>query len=143
MPSRIPQSLREAVRKRAAGRCEYCQSAEVFCGYIFEVDHVMPLFAGGLTQAGNLALACSNCNGHKAIRLQAVDPETNQLVPLFNPRRVVWADHFSWTEDGTQVVGRTATGRASVAALQMNNNVIVVARVFWVSYGLHPPKSLH
>lgn len=141
MPSRIPRSLRAAVRKRAAGRCEYCQSAETYCGYVFEVDHVLPIVASGVTQLENLALACSNCNGHKAARTQALDPETGQLVPLFNPRRDAWADHFSWSDDGTRVIARTAAGRASIAALQMKNGAIVLARVFWVTYGLHPPAA--
>lgn len=83
MPSRISPPLRAAVRKRAVGRREYCQSAEVYCGYVFEVDHLVPLYAGGLTRLDNLALACSNCNAHKAARVQAVDPESNQLVSLF------------------------------------------------------------
>ncbi len=107
---------------------------------MFEVDHVVPLSAGGLTQTDNLALACSHCNGHKAARLQAIDPDTNQLAALFNPRRDAWADHFVWSEDGSLVIGRTATGRATILALQMNSSAIVVARVFWVSYGLHPPR---
>jgi hypothetical protein len=141
MPSRISQPLRAAVRKRAVGRCEYCQSAEVYCGYVFEVDHLVPLYAGGLTRLDNLALACSNCNAHKAARVQAVDPESNQLVSLFSPRRDRWADHFAWSPDGTRVVGLTDMGRACMAALQMNNSVVVIARIFWVAYGLHPPGS--
>lgn len=141
MPARIPVPLRAAVRQRAAGRCEYCQSAEVYCGYLFEVDHVQPLFAGGLTEVDNLALACSHCNGHKAARTQAVDPETQQLVPLYNPRRDSWAEHFAWSSDGAHVVGRTEIGRATIAALQMNHSAVIVARMFWVTYGLHPPRA--
>ncbi len=52
----------------------------------------------------------------------------------------MWADHFRWSGDGTQVIGRIDTGRASVDALRMNNPAIVFARAFWVKYGLHPPK---
>jgi 5-methylcytosine-specific restriction endonuclease McrA len=140
VPPRIPAPLRAAVRRRAARRCEYCQSAEVYCGYAFEVDHVVPRSAGGQTVLENLALACSTCNGHKAARLEVLDPETRQPTSLFNPRSHTWAEHFAWSPDGTRVIGRTPTGRASVEALQMNNSEVVSARSFWVTYGLHPPS---
>ena len=57
-------------------------------------------------------------------------------VPLFNPRQQSWAEHFAWSEDGTQVIGR-----ATVAALKMNNPVSIRARKLWVSVGWHPPRS--
>ena len=34
----------------------------------------------------NLCLSCPNCNLSKATATTAVDPETGQEVPLFNPR---------------------------------------------------------
>ena len=137
----IPKSLRAAVRSRAAERCEYCQSAEVYCGYEFEVDHIAPLSGGGLTTFENLALACSNCNAHKGSRTQAIDPQTGEAVRLFNARQDNWRDHFEWSEVGMQIIGRTDVGRATVEALQMNNSAVVVSRAFWVSYGIHPPKG--
>jgi len=137
----ISTSFRAAVRNRASGRCEYCRSAEVYCGYEFEVDHITPLAAGGLTEIDNLALACSNCNAHKGARTQAIDPETGGMVVLFHPRRDQWREHFEWSKDGGRIIGRTPAGRATVDALQVNNGAVVFARSFWVSYGLHPPKE--
>jgi hypothetical protein len=135
----IPKPLRAAVRGRAGGRCEYCQSAEIYCGYEFEIDHITPVSAGGLTTLENLALACSHCNAHKSARIQAPDPQTDILTDLYHPRQDHWDEHFAWSEDGTRVVGLTDVGRVTILALQMNNSTIVFARAFWVEYGVHPP----
>ena len=142
MSTPIPRPLRAIVRERAVGRCEYCQSAEIYCGYEFEVDHIFPTSAGGLTALDNLALACSNCNAHKNARTQAPDPPTDTLTDLFHPRHDRWGEHFAWSEDGTRVIGLTAVGRATVLALQMNNSTVVFARAFWVDYGVHPPAQI-
>jgi len=53
--------------------------------------------------------------------LLAIDPLTQEKVPLFNPRLDTWAEHFAWQAGGLHVVGRTAVGRATVAALQLND----------------------
>jgi hypothetical protein len=113
----------------------------VYCGYEFEIDHITPLAAGGLTTLENLALACSNCNAHKGSRTQAIDPRTGEVTRLFNVRQDAWRDHFEWSEGGTQIIGRTDVGRITVEALQMNNSAVVVSRAVWVSYGIHPPKG--
>ena len=71
----------------------------------------------------------------------ALDPETGDLVCLFDPRRQVWAEHFAWSDDGTHIVGRTACGRATVRALHLNRPVLVAARHVWVAVGWHPPRD--
>jgi hypothetical protein len=40
------------------------------------------------------------CNSHKADRQEAVDPESQVTVPLFNPRAERWDEHFEWVEAG-------------------------------------------
>lgn len=62
-------------------------------------------------------------------------------MKLFNPRQQTWSRHFSWSEDGTQILGRTACGRATVIALQLNNIVSVTVRQQWVLAGWHPPTE--
>ena len=62
-------------------------------------------------------------------------------VRLFDPRRQVWADHFRWSEAGDEIVGLTPTGRATVAVLQLNRPVRMIARRAWVSVGWHPPPA--
>ncbi len=111
------------------------------------VNHAMRLAAllhdayRGATHADNLAYACARCNLHKGQRTRAHDPVSRQLAPLFDPRRQRWTRHFSWSSDGTRILGRTRTGRGTVVALQMNHPTIVRARSLWVSCSIHPPAT--
>ena len=43
------------------------------------------------------------------------------MVPLFNPRQQVWAEHFIWTLDGLEIRGTTTTGRATCNRLDLND----------------------
>ncbi|MEO1389826.1 MAG: HNH endonuclease signature motif containing protein [Cyanobacteria bacterium J06634_6] len=72
-----------------------------------EIEHIIPLVKGGTNDESNLWLACPLCNGHKSSKVNAIDPETEETVPLFNPRTQIWRDHFRWSNNGTQVVGIT------------------------------------
>ncbi|MEE8392307.1 MAG: hypothetical protein V3S14_16135 [Anaerolineae bacterium] len=40
-----------------------------------------------------------------------------------------------------RVIGLTATGRATVVALRLNNDEIVATRLLWVQVGWHPPAE--
>jgi hypothetical protein len=62
-----------------------------------------------------------------------------EAVALFNPRQQHWSEHFGWSRDGTEIVGLTSCGRATIDALKMNNPRIVRSRRLWVSVGWHPP----
>lgn len=102
-------------------------------------DHIIPEAAGGQTTRENLWLACERCNRHKADRTTAIDPDTGQAVPLFNPRAQAWRAHFAWSHDGTEIIGLTEVGRATVIALRLNHPLAVTARRYWVRAGWHPP----
>lgn len=136
----ISQPLRDLIRQRASGRCEYCQTSEWLTGLPGEVDHIIPRARGGPATANNLCFACSSCNGYKQAKQSGADPETGQVVPLFDPRRQVWSDHFAWSSDGVRVVGLTASGRATIEVLRINHPLIVAARSLWVNSGHHPPR---
>ncbi len=103
------------------------------------IDHIRPLTLGGATIEENLCLACRRCNEHKGARVEGSDLETGNVTPFFNPRLQKWDDHFIWSQDGTLLVGKTATGRATITALKMNHPAIVVSRRLWVSVGWWPP----
>jgi hypothetical protein len=139
--SYVAAALRERVAAAARHRCGYCLTAEAVAGLPMEVDHIVPEALGGLTVEDNLWLACQPCNGHKSKRVSGTDPLTGKLARLFDPRRQNWADHFAWDEGGIRVVGLTPTGRATVAALQLNRVVLVAARKIWVAAGWHPPRD--
>ena len=104
-----------------------------------DAEHILPVAGGGKTVRENLWLACHRCNRFKSDRTHAPDPLTGELTPLFNPRTQVWDEHFRWSRDGTEILGLTAIGRATVVALQMNNEYVVESRRFWVIAGWHPP----
>jgi 5-methylcytosine-specific restriction endonuclease McrA len=127
MSGYIPSSLAQIVRIRARFECEYCRLPQASQEAAFHLDHVQPRSIGGPTDAENLALACVTCSLKKSSRTVARDPETKAVVPLFNPRRDRWADHFAWTPR-CRLVGLTATGRATIAALGMNRPAILIVR---------------
>jgi hypothetical protein len=110
-------------------------------GIDLSFDHILPRSKDGETTFENVCLACRACNEFKSDLIEFADPLTETVVPLFNPRRQHWIEHFAWSEDGTRVEGLTAIGRATVVALQMNRATIRVARKRWVSSGWHPPKD--
>jgi hypothetical protein len=110
-------------------------------GQPLTIEHIIPVARGGDSRPENLWLSCRRCNQYKGAKIEEVDPETGQTVPLFNPRTQSWAEHFHWSGDGTLVIGLTAVGRATVHALRLNNPEIVPARRIWVSIGWHPPAD--
>jgi hypothetical protein len=124
------------VHDRAANCCEYCQTCRDTIGQTLHVEHIDP--SGGDSPA-NLCLACPTCNLSKGTATSVPDPETAEVVPLFNPRTQRWADHFAWRDGGRRVEGLTATGRATVARLRMNQERLIIARSFWIKAGYHPP----
>jgi hypothetical protein len=105
------------------------------------VEHIHPVAHGGLTVLANLAYACIGCNGHKSDKLHAPDPETGNNVPFFHPRRQQWHEHFAWNEDYTRINGLTPTGRATIAALQLNRPELVNLRWALHLSGIHPPAK--
>ena len=59
----------------------------------------------------------------------------------FNPRLDAWEGHFEWIDLGLRIAGKTAIGRATVNALHLNRNHLVIARQGWVAVGWHPPRT--
>ena len=146
------RDLRRQVRARAKGFCEYCRcsahftNASFHCEALHEVsaersEHIKPRDAGGETTLDNLAWSCPWCNAHKYTKTHACDPQTGRRVSLFNPRRQRWSRHFAWSEDFMVIVGRTATGRATVEALHLNRPELLNLRRVLKTVGEHPPKT--
>lgn len=141
----VTPTVRQIVRERAVFRCEYCHADERWQFIRFTLDHVTPQSAAGSNDADNLALACRNCNERRGNRTEAVDPQTQAIVPLFNPRLDVWNEHFTWSSDGIRLIGVTAVGRATIERLDINDNrhngrVLLVRERDQID-GLHPPEN--
>lgn len=142
MADRVTRRLRQQVYERAKGCCEYCRSQALYTTEAFDVEHIVPVNRSGLTVLANLALACSGCNGHKYDKIEALDPLTQEVVPLFHPRQDIWNEHFEWSTDYTQIFGLTPTGRATVALLQMNSVNLTNWRRVMRQARQHPPEEV-
>jgi hypothetical protein len=136
----ISAALRQRVADAARHRCGYCLTVQKISGAPMHIEHIIPLALGGASDETNLWLACAWCNSYKATQIRAVDPQTGEQVSLFNPRTQPWSEHFQWSDDGSEIIGITPTGRATVIALRLNNEFIVPARRQWIMAGWHPPS---
>lgn len=129
------------LRELAGHRCGYCLSPQHLVFAPLEIEHIQPRSHGGSDEEENLWLSCPLCNAHKSNRTSAIDPVTNTLQPLFNPRTQIWREHFRWSRDGLRIIGRTPIGRATVTALQLDSDPVAIeVRSHWISAGWHPPK---
>ncbi|MBW4511077.1 MAG: HNH endonuclease [Scytonematopsis contorta HA4267-MV1] len=134
----ISEQLRRQVIIEADYRCEYCKTSSRVTGQPPVIEHIFPRTLGGTDERENLAASCYRCNEFKGAKTHATDPETGQLVALFNPQSQIWTEHFAWVNGGTHVAGLTPTGRATVMALRLNNENIVESRAIWMEAGWHP-----
>jgi hypothetical protein len=130
--------VRRVVASRAKYRCEHCHAPVEATAYTFHIDHIKPKTRGGSSELDNLAYACAPCNLAKQDKTMARDPRTGKVTRLFHPRKDVWSRHFRWNKDFNRIYGRTPVGRATVAALDMNNSQQQGARGFWHQAGLIP-----
>jgi len=141
----ISDEIKQIIRGRAEYLCEYCHSPERLSANRFTIDHVIPKSLGGSDEIYNLALACRRCNERRYNFVAGIDPDTQEIVPLFSPRRQQWEEHFVWTDQGVVIEGITPIGRATCIRLDLNdvrypeNDSIRETRRFWIKTGLHPP----
>lgn len=130
---------KNAVRERARFCCEYCLSQEEFSMDIFSIEHIIPLVKKGTNLLSNLALSCQGCNSFKHTAVEVIDIVTGNKVFLYNPRTDDWNHHFEWSKDYSLMLGKTATGRASIIRLKLNRKGVVKLRLVFFAAGLHPP----
>lgn len=135
----ITVSEQEQIIDRAQRRCEYCKCPMDYSSQPFVCEHITPIAKGGETLLENLALACGGCNGYKYTKEDAIDPTSSENVPLYHPRQNIWLEHFTWSEDGLETIGITATGRATIDALNLNRSGVKNIRRLLVMANLHPP----
>jgi hypothetical protein len=138
MTTRPTADLRRRVAERAGHCCEYCLLHQDFAASTHQIDHVIAQKHGGHTTLNNLALSCTVCNRRKGSDISSVDPETANLVSLFNPRTQQWSDHFNL--DGVHIVGLTDIGRTTVEFLQLNAFERQAERDALMRAGRYPPR---
>lgn len=126
MATTIPNAMRRAVIERANGCCEYCGKPQVSF-FAHEIDHIVAEKHRGTTTLENLAFACFECNRFKGSDIASLDPLTDELTPLFNPRTQLWETHFRYEQ--AVIVPLTAEGRVTADLLRLNDASRVQERV--------------
>lgn len=84
-----------------------------------------------MTTEDNLALACKLCNTFKGSDIASIDPKTNQITPLFNPRQDNWQEHFQL--DNAEFRPLTDKTRVTVQLLQLNRGDRIEERRLWIA----------
>ena len=138
---RIADDLRKRLAESAKNRCGYCLMPQEIVPMLLEIEHLLPQALGGDDDEANLWLACRACNSYKHAKTHGDDQRTARTVKLFNPRTQNWREHFKFSADKSIIIGRTACGRATVAALKMNTEQSVSARKVWAAAGWYPPED--
>ena len=125
---------KEAVKRRAGYRCEYCR----IVGWELQVDHIVPrsprrgsigaVSDENLDQPDNPAAACAHCNPLKGDFTTGPDPLSGREARLVNPRRDDWDTHFAWSSDNLRILPLSDVGGATIARLRMNDPVLIRQR---------------
>ena len=136
------REIRAFVFDRAMYACEYCKYLLDRAAGLAVVEPIHPRSKDGSEDLSNKAAACAHCNSCKYNLTTALDPTTGESVALFHPRKQVWTDHFEWSDDYLFLIGKTATGRATIAKLDMNHQFTINFRKLAVGRGHPPPNSL-
>ena len=138
--SYISANAKQLIFSRANGCCEYCKCPADFSTELFSVEHILPLSKLGTNDIENLAFSCIGCNIFKSNKTEFLDTVSQQSFPLFNPRTMTWHDHFIWDETFSIVIGKTAIGRVTIEALQLNRRQVRNLRRALIAINEHPPK---
>ena len=135
----ISKKTRLHIAERAKHCCEYCFSQENYSPDYFSVEHIIPRVRKGSDSLINLAYSCLACNSHKYTHIEAADPVSGILFPLYNPRVDIWENHFCWSDDYALLTGLTPKGRATIEKLRLNRASVVNLRVVLAAIEKHPP----
>jgi hypothetical protein len=119
----IAATLREQVRRRAQGACEFCGTSEISIGNLLTIDHFQPQSKGGSDDIENLIYACIACNQYK----QDYWPASEALPALWNPRQEPATQHLVEQLDG-QLTPLTSTGEFTIERLRLNRPQLILAR---------------
>lgn len=137
MPRKISDSVREEVRRRAKFLCEYCHTDERWQLVAFTIDHVSPVSKGGNDEIENLCLACFHCNRRKSDK-QFILKESIE-IEIFNPRKMLWKNHFAWSDDNLTVLSQTEIGEMTIELLDLNRERVLRLRQADILVNRHPP----
>jgi 5-methylcytosine-specific restriction endonuclease McrA len=135
----IPEKLRAFIAQRADFRCEYCLVHQEDLMLTCQIDHVISVKHGGLTEPGNLAFCCLICNINKGSDIGTILFPTHEFVRFFNPRNDHWSDHFELKN--ALILPKTKIGEATAKIFQFNMPQRVMRREFLIAVEKHPPQT--
>lgn len=128
--------IRQLVAVRANFRCEYCRKPDVAANFPFHVEHIIGRQHNGTDYPDNLAYACSYCNWHKGPNISTMLNGEPPIIPLFNPRKEHWYEHF-WAESGV-IYAKTDIGEGTLRLLQFNTVERILERKELIAAGVYP-----
>ena len=135
----VSEALRQVVAARADSLCEYCLIHEEDTLLGCQVDHIIGVKHGGLSELANLALACAFCNRHKGSNLGSLLRRTGALVRFFNPRLDRWGDHFQL--DGALIRPASDVGEVTAFIFGFNSGDRVLERKALIAVGRYPTAA--
>ena len=138
MASDISDELRAEISQRAGERCEYCLIHQDDAAFPHQVDHIVSRKHGGSSTCDNLAYACIFCNRYKGSDVASIEPQSGDVVRLFDPRRDRWAEHFRL--DGARIEPVTKVGATTVRLLRMNAPERILERDLLQSLRRYPRR---
>ncbi len=140
MKAYIPNPLRSFVVARALNHCEYCLAFQLYSFAKFQIEHIISLKHGGLTQPDNLACSCIYCNRNKGSDVGTI-LTAQKFERFFNPRTDRWSDHFELF--GASILPKTIIGEGTVKILDFNELDRVLERTALIESGRFPhPDAL-
>ena len=86
----IPVNIQRAILELSHNYCEYCILPSNFSTDFFHYEHIIPVSLNGETTLENLARSCGLCNNNKRDKVQHIDPLTQQMEKLYNPRQDIF-----------------------------------------------------
>ena len=120
----ISDALRERIRQEADFACEFCGVSEIDVGGELTIDHYQPKTKGGSDQRENLLYSCMRCNQYK----MDYWPSQPGDIPLWNPRKEPFVQHFLEIEDGA-LFPLTQTASFTISRLRLNRPQLVASRL--------------
>jgi hypothetical protein len=64
--------------------------------------------------------------------------KTQEVIPLFNPRKDRWGDHFHLAPDGITILPLTPVGEVTIRVLQLNESSRLLERKALQEKGRYP-----
>jgi hypothetical protein len=136
--TRVGALLRQQVFERANGCCEYCRQNSADSPFPYHVEHIIAEKHRGATETDNLCLSCPDCNAYKGTDIGSLDPVTNILTPLFNPRIQQWDEHFRIDTASAFLEPLTPEARVTVELLRLNNHEQIEVRLLLLELNQYP-----